>query len=134
MKNEVIGFMPCPLCGFDHQEIRKSEKSRKPYMCCDECGAQIFARQARSVNIMRDAAQVMPAEKPAPAKPDTPSGKAVKSDGVRPEHAAPVAKPKPQAVPQPVPVLEDDGSNGTPEEPTIFDWFKKPGKDAEVTI
>lgn len=57
MANEVLGQAKCPLCGATHQEVRQSEKSRKPYINCDECGAQIFARLPESVRIMRDMAR-----------------------------------------------------------------------------
>lgn len=54
-KNEVLGHTKCPLCGFDHQEVRAASNG-KPYMICDECGMQMFARQARSVRLLRERA------------------------------------------------------------------------------
>ena len=67
-KNEVLGTTTCPLCKSEYaQEVRQSGKSGKPYINCDECGAQIFARQPASVKIMRELAKPI-VENPTPAK------------------------------------------------------------------
>ncbi len=71
MAQKVLGTSACPLCKFPNQEIRESEKNGKPYMVCDECGCQIFARQARSVKLLREMiakAPVIQVEQPAPVK------------------------------------------------------------------
>lgn len=55
--NKVLGRCTCPLCKSEFsQEVRESEKSRKPYLNCDECGCQIFARQPASVKILHSLA------------------------------------------------------------------------------
>jgi hypothetical protein len=35
-------FFPCPLC-LNPLDVRQSKK-RKPYVCCDVCGLQLFVR------------------------------------------------------------------------------------------
>jgi hypothetical protein len=72
MAQKVIGRCACPLCGYADQEIRESDKNGKPYMVCDECGCQIFARQARSVKLLRDKASAAPAEIAREVKPSVP--------------------------------------------------------------
>lgn len=80
---DVLGHHACPVCGFAHQEIRKATNG-KPYIICDECGAQVFARQQRSVAKLREWAAAAPvsqpekieAKKPEPEKiePEKPGG------------------------------------------------------------
>jgi hypothetical protein len=104
-KNEVIGHSACPLCGFPHQEVRISAKN-KPYMSCDECGAQIFSRQAKSVTIMRKLAG--------------------------PAQAAQVAKPAPVAQVAVAPVVAKPAPTAQAKESTIFDGIAALLKTPEV--
>lgn len=53
MANKKLGQCNCPLCDFPDQEVRE-DKNGKPYMVCDECGCQIFARQAKSIRKLRE--------------------------------------------------------------------------------
>lgn len=99
MSEKVLGRCACPLCGFPDQEVRLS-KNEKPYMACDECGMQLFSRQAKSVNLLKSRVKQIEPVKVAPV---------VKAE--------PVAPVKPPAVP-PVAVkktVQDD------EEVTMFD-------------
>jgi len=103
-KNEVIGTCSCPLCQFPDQEIRVSTNG-KPYMVCEECGMQLFSRQARSVKLLKERIGAKPVDPVAP-KPATPIPV--------PKPAAPAAaKPAPVPVPEPKPAAEK----------TIFDIF-----------
>lgn len=102
MANEVLGQCACPLCGYAAQEVRKSNaKTPKPYLNCEECGVQIFARLAKSVKILT--ARTTEVAKPASAK---------KHEVIKP---AALVAPEPK---QPVPVDE----HPKPEK-TIFDFF-----------
>lgn len=54
MANEVLGKCACPLCGYPNQEVRQTSKTNpKPYLCCEDCHAQIFARGAKSARILK---------------------------------------------------------------------------------
>lgn len=54
MANEVLGKCACPLCGFPNQEVRQTSKTNpKPYLCCEDCHAQIFARGAKAARILK---------------------------------------------------------------------------------
>lgn len=115
MSNKVLGHCACPMCGFPDQEVRESSaKSPKPYLNCDECGVQIFTRQAKSVRILKQRMEV------APPQAAMPSAKL----------APVVAKPKPEpvkttAAEPPAPVVAVVAEPQTePAERTIFDWFK----------
>lgn len=86
MVNDVIGSSHCPMCVLGRvmeanggpvslnelriQEVRVSDKSKKPYINCDECGAQSFARMPGSVHTLKTAAEYpwggKQSEKPAP--------------------------------------------------------------------
>lgn len=102
MSNKVLGHCACPLCGFPDQEVRESSaKSPKPYLNCDECGVQIFTRQAKSVRLLKQRMEAAPQQAAAIAKPEP-----VKTPAA--EHVAHV-------------VAE---SQTEPSERTIFDWFK----------
>ncbi len=37
-----LQFIPCPLC-LNRLDVRQSKK-RRPYVCCDSCGMQMFIR------------------------------------------------------------------------------------------
>ena len=57
MPNLELGQITCPLCKSKHlQTVKVSEKSKKPYLNCEECGMQLFARSIESVRILRAAA------------------------------------------------------------------------------
>jgi hypothetical protein len=106
-KNQVLGNCDCPLCGFKLQEVRIAQGG-KPYIICDECGMQLFARQARSVRILKEkTAPIYPESKPAESvkKKITKGAEAVTPDGARSEIAAPVPASAPE------------------KEKTIFDFF-----------
>lgn len=50
MKPASQQFVPCPLC-LTRLDVRQSKK-RRPYLCCDACGMQMFIRnQAGSRNL-----------------------------------------------------------------------------------
>lgn len=129
MANEVLGHSYCPMCvldaviagkGVDNlllQEVRLSDKSKKPYVVCDECGAQTFARQPRSVSTLKNAVEkykpkgeaVSVATPPAVPKPvAAPVASPKAEEAPKPPKPAPAEKPK-QAAPVP------------PELPTMFD-------------
>lgn len=122
MANEVLGECVCPVCKSEHpQQVRISEKSGKPYLNCDECGCQIFARQPASVKILRG--MVAPGQKPdnmsVPEK--QPEAAPVLAGQV-------VAKLPEKSPPQPAPVLAGQKEPAPPlmaqpEEKTIFDIF-----------
>jgi predicted nucleic acid-binding Zn-ribbon protein len=110
--NEVLGHMPCPICGFDHQEVRKSAAG-KPYLTCDECGCQIFTRQPKSQRAML--AKLKRPEQPAVkmVAPET------KKPEAKPAPSAPVQVVKPAASAQPV---APQAKTAKPEEEkTLFD-------------
>ena len=71
MANETVGHIECPLCGAPDAAVRLS-KSTKPYILCEECGFQGFARQGRAVGALKAkmravaAAAVPVAADPAP--------------------------------------------------------------------
>jgi len=133
MANEVMGHSYCPMCvleatvagrGLDGlllQEVRLSDKSKKPYVVCDECGAQTFARQPRSVRTLKNAVEKY-----------KPKGEAVSVAGATPAPkpvVAPVASPKPAEAPKPA-AEEIPKPVVAPELPTMFDalgsLFKQP--------
>lgn len=96
-KNQVLGNCDCPLCGFKLQEVRIASGG-KPYIICDECGMQLFARQARSVRILKEkTAPIYPAAEPVKKK------------------AEPEPVKKPEAVPAPAPEQK--------KEKTMFDFL-----------
>lgn len=43
-------FFPCPLC-LNPLDIRQSKK-RRPYVCCDSCGLQLFVRNDSGVRTL----------------------------------------------------------------------------------
>lgn len=111
MAYQVIGHCACPLCSFSQQEIRLSDKNNKPYIVCDECGMQLFTRQARSVKLLNEraaASQPAPAETPAKPKPAAPA-----PEPAKPKPAAPAKPDAPAHVPHKL-----------DEEKTIFDIWK----------
>lgn len=62
MPRDAIGHHACPLCGFDDVEVRETEgKNPKPYMVCEECGMQLFARQPAACRALRAAMRPIPA-------------------------------------------------------------------------
>jgi hypothetical protein len=100
MSNPVLGKCACPLCGFPNQEVRETSKTNpKPYLCCEDCHAQIFARGAKAARILKgrieagnnplndpriveNAAPAVVAAKPAPipqAAPTPPEAPKLKS-------------------------------------------------------
>lgn len=86
MGNQVLGMGTCPVCKSEYsQEVRLSEKSNKPYINCEECGAQVFARQPLSVKLLRglvdapaviEMAKIEPVPLPAAVLPAAPVVKA----------------------------------------------------------
>lgn len=79
----VLGHCACPVCKFPGTEVRATDKG-KPYISCDECGMQLFARQKRAERLLLamiqqveaapptpPAAEPEPAPKPAPAEEKT---------------------------------------------------------------
>jgi|CXWL01.1.fsa_nt_gi uncharacterized Zn finger protein len=113
MSYEVIGQCVCPLCHSEYkQEVRLSEKSRKPYLNCEECGMQLFARQARSVKLLNELAS---------------SGQPSKIKAVEPKPSTiPAPKPAPAQVivekPKVLPIeKKPEAAPVKPEEKTIFD-------------
>lgn len=129
MANEVLGHSYCPMCvldaviagrGVDNlllQEVRLSDKSKKPYVVCDECGAQTFARQPRSVRTLKNAVEKY-----------KPKGEAVSvatPPAVSKPAAAPVASPKPVEAPKPPKTEPAEKPKPIPakphELPTMFD-------------
>jgi hypothetical protein len=103
MVNEVLGKCACPLCGFPNQEVRQTSKTNpKPYLCCEDCHAQIFARGAKAARILKGrivvqesdhmysdeseefnaaravvAAKPAPIPQPAPTPPEAPKPKSI---------------------------------------------------------
>lgn len=70
-QRQILGTCSCPVCKTPGQEIRASDKG-KPYVMCDECDVQIFARSSRSAAaMMKLAAPTKPAD-PSPVPKDTP--------------------------------------------------------------
>jgi DNA-directed RNA polymerase subunit RPC12/RpoP len=65
MTNEVIGQCACPLCKSEFEQEIRLAKTGKPYLTCEECGVQIFARQGRSAKLLR-ALVTAPAQQTAP--------------------------------------------------------------------
>ncbi len=107
MANEVLGKCACPLCGYAAQDVKKSNaKNPKPYLNCDECGVQIFTRQAKSVKILTAR---MTAEKPA----------AVAIGAPAPVKTPEAIKPATLDAPEPVTPVEEQPK----PEKTIFDFF-----------
>jgi len=64
MANPAIGKVECSCCGF-MAEVRETIK-RKPYIVCDECGFQGFARGSVAVaNLLKKMTPVaLPKEEP----------------------------------------------------------------------
>lgn len=122
MTNEVLGKALCPVCVYDRviqkqsleglymQEIRAS-KNGKPYCACDECGAQTFSRQAKSMLILRGGIVAGADVAPKPVRPA--AAPVVKAAPAKPA-AAPAVK-----VAQETPSQEVKAEG----EKTIFDWF-----------
>lgn len=121
MNNKILGRCACPLCGCPDQEVRETAKNNpKPYLCCEECQAQIFARGPKSARILRGMIgrtldhlralieKIMQGS--ATAKPAQPA--IIKAPEAQPP-AAPVA-----------PVAAAPSPEPEPAERTIFDWFK----------
>lgn len=100
MANKILGVCECPICKSEFlQEVRESEKSGKPYINCDDCGVQIFARTPASVKIIRNMAKPSPGQKPdnlsIPAKPEEVKPETSKSE---PEKPAPVKEKNPFSI------------------------------------
>lgn len=51
MTNPAIGHLECPLCELE-AEVRNTAKG-KPYLTCDECGFQAFARGQEAMMKLR---------------------------------------------------------------------------------
>lgn len=122
MVNEVLGECVCPVCKSEYpQEIRKA-KTGKPYLNCDECGVQIFARQPASVKILRGLAALL-GQKPDSLSVSVKQPEAVPvlaGQGVEkvPEKIPPKPAPALAQKPKPAPVVMTEH-----EEKTIFDWL-----------
>jgi hypothetical protein len=72
MSEKEIGRCKCPLCKSDKASVRLSAK-QLPYIVCNACNAQMFARSDRSDALMRAAIVAQPAVElvpdPTPAAP-----------------------------------------------------------------
>lgn len=71
-KNPDIGYIDCPICGFDGAPVREQKISRRAYINCEECGTQIFSRWTQSNRLIRSRMKPVAApaaEKPAAAAP-----------------------------------------------------------------
>lgn len=76
--NQVLGQCVCPLCrSAVKQEVKLSEKSGKPYLNCEECGMQLFARQHVSVKILRAMVSEGVVEPEKPTQKPTPTPRPV---------------------------------------------------------
>lgn len=67
MVNKVLGECICPVCKSEYPQEIRTAKTGKPYMNCDECGCQIFARQPQSVKILRGLAVPVQQKQPEAA-------------------------------------------------------------------
>jgi hypothetical protein len=68
---KVIGHIDCPICKYEQQEVRE-DRNGKPYIVCDECGMQLFTRQAKAMNLLRAGMKAIhnpPANSGMPAAP-----------------------------------------------------------------
>lgn len=67
-QNEQIGQIKCPCC--DREAPIKNTFKRKPYIICEQCGFQGFARGPEAVaGLLR---KMTPTEKPKPAPAPAP--------------------------------------------------------------
>lgn len=123
MSNKVLGRCACPLCGCPDQEVKETAKNNpKPYLCCEDCQVQIFARGAKSSRILKSlSGRIIEHLRELIDKILAGSGIAK----TKPEPAAPV-EPKPEPVKPPAvepvaPAVADKKTE--PAEKTIFDWL-----------
>lgn len=89
----VLGKCRCPVCKTPDQVMKQSDKGR-PYLMCDECDVQIFARSKRSGDAMlalldKPATPAAPpAAQPAPKK-ETPREEAKPAVAAKPVQQQP---------------------------------------------
>lgn len=102
MANPPVGHFPCPACELD-AEVRNTAKG-KPYIVCDDCGFQGFARGEGAITKlrakMRPIAAAIAAAFPNPPTEDieamaTPKKKPAKKPAAPPkkQEPAPAAPP-----------------------------------------
>lgn len=96
MSNEEIGQCTCPLCNSAVLQSIRLSKSGKPYLTCDSCGMQLFARQANSIKHLKACAQAAPVVATPPKQPSAPPIKATPQDPPK-EAAQAAVKPAPEA-------------------------------------
>lgn len=101
MSNEEIGQCTCPLCNSAVLQSIRLSKSGKPYLTCDSCGMQLFARQANSIKHLKARAQAAQAQAAPvaaipPKQPPAPPIKATPQDPPK-EAAQAAVKPAPEA-------------------------------------
>lgn len=98
MANEVLGKCACPLCGYPNQEVRQTSKTNpKPYLCCEDCHAQIFARGAKSARILKGRIVVKESDHMYSELVETPAPVKI------PEAIKPALAVAPAPIPQPAP-------------------------------
>ncbi len=80
-KNPDIGYIACPVCGFDSAPVREQKLSRRAYINCDECGTQIFSRWTQSNRLIRSRMKPVhaPADKAAAPAPEVEPPRAEKT-------------------------------------------------------
>lgn len=120
MANQVLGECICPVCKSKHPQEVRIAKTNKPYLNCEECGCQIFARSPESVKILRSMAT--PGQ-----KPDSLSGTQKQPEAAPVGAGQAVAKTPEKTPPKPAPVGAGQMEPAPvavakPEEKTIFDW------------
>lgn len=68
IENE-LGKTPCPICDHPAASMRRSGKSGKPYVFCNDCGYQGFARGQKAVEKMLARLNVPTATQQQPEAP-----------------------------------------------------------------
>lgn len=94
MSNPEIGRITCPACDHEDASLRMSNaKSPKPYILCEECGYQGFARGAKAAAaILKKSRMNTP---PPEARSPEPEKAPVRArDTKKPAPAAPQPQPK----------------------------------------
>lgn len=64
-RENEIGRCTCPVCASDKARLRVSAK-QLPYVVCDACHVQVFARSDVSDRLLRDRLIAEPVAKPEP--------------------------------------------------------------------
>lgn len=126
MANEVLGKCTCPLCGYVQDLKLTSRANPKPYMTCEDCHVQIFARGAKSARLLKnlllkklDSLINKTGLESNPLNDPRFVENAAPAPAPAPVNKPKAIKPAALAAPDPVPPVE---AQPKPEK-TIFDFF-----------